>query len=283
VPAGATESGVDADAFRPSADRFGQTAGTVQWCRRCGHGAIFPRPEPAIVAQAYTDAADPVSLREEPGQVETGHRLLALAEQWADPGRILDVGCWTGSLLVAAAARGWDPVGVEPSAWAAARARERGVPVHVGTLDDVAFAPGSFAAVACCDVLEHLADPAHELARLHDLLAPDGALVLTVPDAGSVLARTMGRRWWSVLPMHFQYFTRGSMATLLERCGFVVRTVATHPKVFTRRYYAERLTALVPAAEPVVRRTGLGGETPAAERLTAPDLRDRMAVVATRS
>ncbi|HEX9765981.1 MAG TPA: class I SAM-dependent methyltransferase [Nitriliruptorales bacterium] len=276
-----TEGGVDPHVFRPSSDRFGATAGTIVRCRRCGHGSLDEVPPAAVVAAAYGEAADPVSLREEEGQSETARRALRLVEQHAGPGRMADIGCWTGSFLAAARERGWEGVGIEPSTWAVARARERGLNVRRGSLDDHGLLPNELDLVVLTDVLEHLADPAAAVDEVRRLLRPGGALYLTVPDAGSVAARTLGRRWWSVLPMHLQYFTRDSLRLLLTRHGFLVRRVASHPKVFTARYYAERLDAFLPGDAPVVSRAV--GRLGWHGRLIAPDLRDRVQVVATRS
>src|SRR5438270_356533 len=80
------------------------------------------------------------------------------------------------------------------------------------------------------DVIEHLTDPAAALGRIRQLLAPRGVLWLALPDAGSRVARVLGRRWWSVLPTHVQYFTRGSIATLLARTGFQLLEISTAPK-----------------------------------------------------
>jgi hypothetical protein len=56
--------------------------------------------------------------------------------------------------------------------------------------------------------------------------------------------------------------------------------VTTHPKVFSARYYAERLGGygrwMASAGEGIVR--ALGRE----DGLVAPDFRDRMAVIATK-
>ena len=113
---------------------------------------------------------------------------------------------------------------------------------------------------------------------MRDLLAPGGLVWLAIPDAGSRVARVLGRRWWSVLPTHVQYFTRDSIAVLLERCGFEVLDVATAPKAFTVRYYLERIArvfaAAVAPADPGRRRRrrrrpDLGSGLP------RPDFRDR--------
>src|SRR5581483_9229156 len=136
APEAGTEGGVDPDAFRPSAERFGKALGDIVECRACGHGSLLEQPPAEAVATAYAAAEDPVSLREEQGQVRTADRALVEIERLVRPGRVCDVGCWTGSFLVAARARGWEPIGVEPSAWASARARDRGLDVRTAELDD---------------------------------------------------------------------------------------------------------------------------------------------------
>jgi SAM-dependent methyltransferase len=181
---------------------------------------------------------------------------------------------------VAAEERGWQVVGIEPSQWASDRARGRGLDVRTTDLARHELEAGTFDLVAMCDVIEHLTDPAAALGVARDLLREGGGLYLTLPDAGSGFARLMGRRWWSVLPMHVQYFTRDSARRLLGDAGFDVRLVASHAKVFSARYYAERLGGYAAAIERVavgaVERVGL------ADRLIAPDFHDRMAVVAVR-
>jgi SAM-dependent methyltransferase len=280
VTTDAGENGVGAASFRPSTSGFGHALGVVLRCTTCGHGAVAESPDEHAVAEAYADAVDEVSLREEAGQVETADRGVALIERWAAPGRLVDIGCWTGSFVEAAARRGWDASGVEPGRWASDRARARGLQVTTGDLETVPLHAGAHRAVVACDVLEHLADPGAAVDRLIELVEPGGVLYLTVPDAGSALARVMGRRWWSVLPMHLQYFTRASMRRLLTDRGLRVEHVGTHAKVFTARYYAERLagysTALGRVAVGATERVGV------ADRMVAPDFRDRMVVIARR-
>jgi SAM-dependent methyltransferase len=235
-------------------------------------------PESTAVATAYSDAVDLVSLREEQGQIATGLRALERIEAVVHPGRFADIGCWTGSLLVAGRSRGWDVIGVEPSVWASDRARDRGLDVRTAALQDHGLPPATLRVVAMCDVLEHLDDPGLALDEVHRLLEPGGALYLTVPDAGSLVARVMGRRWWSVLPMHLQYFTRDSMRRLLNAHGYRVASERTHAKVFSTRYYAERLGGYSPgiaaAAVRALEAVGMDG------RLIAPNFGDRLEVIA---
>ncbi|HVT20075.1 MAG TPA: class I SAM-dependent methyltransferase [Mycobacteriales bacterium] len=280
VEGDATENGVDPQLFRPSADRYGETVGTVLRCLDCGHASLEETPTDEVLAAAYGDAADPVSIDEEAGQLETARRSLARIERYVRPGTLVDIGCWTGSFVAAAAAQGWSASGVEPSTWAVERARERGLDVRVGDLRDSGVAPGSMRCVVMCDVIEHLLDVSDAIAAVAEMLEPGGVLYLTTPDAGGRLPRAMGQRWWSILPMHVQYFTRDSMRRLLEAHGMEMTYVASHPKVFTATYYAERLggysAALARTAVGVARTLRFDG------KLVAPDFHDRMQVVARR-
>jgi SAM-dependent methyltransferase len=263
----------------PDTDRYGTALAHVARCDACGHAQLDPMPPHAVLDAAYAEAASDAYLEERAGQLATAGRVLDVVERHVRPGRVLDVGCWVGWLLVAARERGWDGVGVEPSDWAARVARaEHGLRVHHTTLDELPEGP--FDAIVLGDVIEHLPDPARALSVLRGRLRPGGVLVLMIPDAGSRVARVLGRRWWSVIPTHVQYFTRRSIATLLHREGLEPMHVSTDPKAFTVAYYAGRLHGYSPAAARavggVVERLGLAG------RLWAPDFRDRMLVVARR-
>lgn len=268
--------------LKPASAAFGTTLDVVVRCETCRHGSLRTRPAPERLAAVYAHVEDRSSLDEEEGQRATARRDLAIVRQHVEgpPARLLDVGCWTGALLSTAADLGWRVEGIEPSGWAASVAAAHGHEVRVGSLEHIELEDGAYQVIACCDVLEHLVDPAEAARRLAGALAPGGVLFATVPDAGSLVARALGRRWWSVLPMHVQYFTRSSLRSLLRGAGLEVLAMRTHPKVFTRRYYADRVAELVPPARgPVAALTRRGGW---ADRPVAPDLRDRVAVVARR-
>jgi SAM-dependent methyltransferase len=230
---------------------------------------VFDAPQQTSILAAYTESDDPVSLREADGQVETARRALTRIERSVSPGRLLDLGCWTGSFMEAARGRSWSPLGIEPSRWAAAEARRRGFEVVGDDLFAHQLPQHSFRLVVMGDVLEHLTEPLRALGTVRDLLEPEGALFLTVPNAGSLLARALGRRWWSVLPMHLQYFTPGSLELALRASGFEVEWARSHAKAFSMRYYAERLEGYSPLR--VLR---------LADRMWAPDFHDRLQVLA---
>ena len=115
-------------------------------------------------------------------------RVIALAGA-PRAGRVADVGCGTGELLreLAAAWPASELYGVD---FAASRLRSAAhlVDGRVTLLDadlgaPLPFADGTFAALFCTEVLEHLKDPVAGLAELRRLLAPGAPLTLSVPNA----------------------------------------------------------------------------------------------------
>ena len=265
----------------PTTDRFGTALADIVRCRACGHMQLERFPSDEVLAEAYGDAASEDYVGEEAGQRETARAALERIERFVAPGRIADLGCWVGFLLAEARERGWEGVGVEPSAFASAYARDRlGLDVRTEDLFEAALPEGGFDAVVLGDVIEHLVDPAAALDRIAALLRPGGVVHLALPDSGSRVAQLMGARWWSVIPTHVQYFTRASLERLLRARGYEPLWVGTAPKAFTVEYYLSRLGGYAPPVAQAL----VGGARAAglAERMWAPDFRDRMAFVARR-
>lgn len=265
---------------------YGTAPADLVRCTACGHIQVGRFPTLAELEEAYSEVDEGAYLEEEAGQRATARRALDLIERHLDVGKgspraLYDLGCWVGFLVSEAGRRGWDAQGTEPSEFAAHFARTRlGLEVQTATLESADLPAGAFDAVVLGDVIEHLPEPGAALERIARMLRANGVVYLALPDAGSRVARLLGARWWSVLPTHVQYFTRASIARLLDRHGFTVEWQGTAPKAFTVRYYLGRLEGYSPpasrAAVAVAERLGV------AERLVWPDFRDRMAVVARR-
>jgi SAM-dependent methyltransferase len=252
-------------------------------CARCGHGQTDPMPASATLVHAYRDALPADDVAEEPGYRATARRALArIARELVvetEPVRLVDLGCWVGFLLAEAREMGWQTTGVEPSQAASAIARDRlGVDVITGDLESAPLPLASFDAAVLGDVLEHLPDPGAALDRAATLLRPGGVAWFTLPDAGSWVARAMGRRWWSVIPPHVQFFTQRSIRALFARHGWTVVEITSAPKVFSVRYYLGRVTGYSPRLAASLVRASEAARV--ADRLWAPDFRDRMAIVA---
>ena len=154
----------------------------------------------------------------------------ALRESEA-PGMVLDVGCGNGMFLKMLAGRGGRAgrarrtvVGLDFAVDAAVAAWERSaVPAVCGTLSKAPFEAGSCAAITMFNVLERLFDPASYLCAARELLAPDGRLVVQVPNAASWQFLLFGERWNGLeVPRRLVHFRLKDLETLLKKCGFEI-------------------------------------------------------------
>jgi SAM-dependent methyltransferase len=147
--------------------------------------------------------------------------IAGLIERQALPkkdGRILEVGCGTGSSLKMLQSYGRVDA-IEPDAPARALASERsGVKVKGGLLPDgVKLKDGAYDLILMLDVLEHIPDDLGTLEALRPKLAAGGRLMVTVP----------AMPWlWSahdVAHHHQRRYTRKSLEDVFRRAGYKVR------------------------------------------------------------
>jgi 2-polyprenyl-3-methyl-5-hydroxy-6-metoxy-1,4-benzoquinol methylase len=152
--------------------------------------------------------------------------------------RVLDVGCATGYLARALREQGCRVSGVEYDPAAAAEAEPALDKLVVGDLEALdltaEFAGDQFDVIVFGDVLEHLRDPLPVLRGVRDLLAPGGAVVISVPNIahGDVrLSLLQGRFEYRSLGLldntHVHFFTRSSLRSFLRDAGFTAVDVQT--------------------------------------------------------
>jgi SAM-dependent methyltransferase len=186
----------------------------------------------------------------------TFDRYLQALERHVSPGRLLDVGCALGYLLEAAAARGWEPYGVELSVAGAQQAAQTVGEgrVFCGALEAAPLQTESFQAVTLTDVLEHLPDPVASLRRCRELLAPGGMVLIATPRVGGFSERVMGRQWFQYKDEHLQLFTPRALQEALGRAGLQVVDQAPVRKLLSLQYLAGQFEAYPrPLVTPVLR------------------------------
>jgi SAM-dependent methyltransferase len=139
---------------------------------------------------------------------------------WRGRGRYLDVGCGSGGSLAVAVTLGWRAAGIEVDPAAATRARRFTPDVHTGDVGSAPFPAGAFDVVSAFHVLEHVPDPVPVARRMLDWLAPEGLMIVEVPNAGGLGAALFGRAWSGLeLPRHLSHFTPESLARTIELAG----------------------------------------------------------------
>jgi SAM-dependent methyltransferase len=162
----------------------------------------------------------------------------------ASAGHVLEIGCGrghTGRLIQDAL--GCRVTGVEQHPGVAAEAAQRLWRVIVGDAQALPL-DGRYDAIVASELVEHVADPDALLLKLKPLLAPDGRIVLSIPNVGhySVVEDLLAGRW-DYLPAgllcytHLRFFTRHTLVEWMQRLGFdctVVPQTTELPERFTR-------------------------------------------------
>ncbi len=206
----------------------------VRRCRECALMFTSPRPDRKSMASFYPDGYQPHAAPFAPQTYPAWKRLLKpITDRLFDPkeivlptgqppGKVLEVGCGSGRLLVQLARMGWDVHGLEPSESAVERLRSHtNIVVDIGTIDSISFKPESFDLVVALMVLEHLHDPVADVMRLHRWLRPGTSVVGSVPNCGSWEFRVFGPRWYALqVPTHLNHFTPHTIRSLFRRAGF---------------------------------------------------------------
>ena len=240
-------------------------------CGGCGLLRLDPQPPPEELRLYYPADYWFAPDKTTASRLEESYRRVVLRDHVAfvrralresrARGPLLDVGCGGGLFIHMMRERGLPAMGLDFFSDAAGVAwRDRHAPVVCARLEEAPFR-GGLAAITMFHVLEHLHDPRAYLTAAHQLLAPDGRLVVQVPNAASWQFRLLGRSWNGVdVPRHLFDFRDRDIEKLLESCGF---------QVLRRKYFSLRdnpaglASSLVPALDPMARRIWGIREAPA--------------------
>lgn len=227
-------------------DRWNPGATGIFRCRGCDLAFSAPRQSPEVNLEQYVELADPLYMRPELRARRTYESLLSEIEELKPGrGRLLDVGSAGCQLLATAVERGWDVEGVEISRAFVAYSRERfSFPIHEGELKTAELPAASFDVVVMSHVIEHLTQPAAELAEVWRVLRPGGLLVVECPDFNCPFRILLRSRWWFFVPGHVNHFTHRSLAALLRSLGFEVRKRGHPPSEYSLALLAERFGRL---------------------------------------
>jgi len=212
-------------------------------CRCCGLKRTSPRPTPNSIGVFYPDNYGPYvsttvahkeSLRPKKSRVRSlaGKVFRTVFEfnttriPALPAGRMLEIGCASGSFLDQMAAKGWEVRGIEFSATAAEAARRLGYAVHVGPLETAPPPEAAFDLLVGWMVLEHLHEPIKGLSKLREWAKPGAWLVLSVPNAGSLEFAVFKGSWYALhLPAHLFHFTPKSIEKVLTAGGWRLEKV----------------------------------------------------------
>lgn len=229
-------------------------------CQNCGLVYVSPRPDPnelyALYGETYfhNDESGMVGysnyVADEGNIRKTANGRIARLERYTrQPGRMLDVGCAVGFFLDEARKRGWQVEGLDVSNFAVEYAREHfGLNTRAGSFTGLEFAPESFDLVTMWDVIEHVPDPKSYIHKAAAVLRSGGIFSLATPDIDSLPAKLTGKRWvgYKLSEEHLYYFSKRTLAKMLEEAGFEILESRHVGKYVTLRLFVDRLGMYTP-------------------------------------
>lgn len=211
-------------------------------CLKCGLVYVNPQEEAEKICFMYRNMEDELYIQEENGRRQAAKIALKAVSKYGSQGKLLDVGCATGFLLDEAQRQGWEAYGVELSRWAVNFAREKfHLNIFEGALKEAGFPYNYFDAIIMLDSVEHLTDPLETFKEVRRILKPNGVLCVSTPDINSFLSRILGARWWGIQQSHLYYFSKKTLAKMLDAAGFSVIKYRSHIRVFSVDYWGRRL------------------------------------------
>jgi 2-polyprenyl-3-methyl-5-hydroxy-6-metoxy-1,4-benzoquinol methylase len=166
-------------------------------CADCGLVYVSPRIKEDILHDSYEEDiySEHYKLKLIPSmgyrrEVLDKRKYDQISAYFQQPGSILDIGCGLGDLLSVFKDHGWSCLGVEFNKFAAGYARETfGLKIIDKSIFNFSPADEQFDCIMLWGVLEHFTRPKDVLNKVHQLLRPNGLLVLEVPSGDSLLVR----------------------------------------------------------------------------------------------
>jgi len=216
----------------------------IRRCPRCRHSFVHPMPSRSRMDEFYDSEEDefwnvggiPLVRRYLENRLlfwdyyeRIRYKPLKKAlPHFQSDWKVLDVGC-SSSLFLATLRDKFgfaDVRGLEISKKVRDFVKDTLALEVYGAMDSVPR--GSFDLITLYDVIEHATDPEDFLLGLRSRLKRNGHILIQTPNHRSLLRYLLRRHWlWYVPPAHLQYFCPSSLSTLLERCGFQVRSLRT--------------------------------------------------------
>ena len=147
-------------------------------------------------------------------------------------GSLLDYGCGTGDFIKAANKKGWHAYGYEPDKDAKNIASARN-PDKI--LDKIENHNGPFDIITAWHVIEHVSELNKTIKNLKKILAPDGHLIIALPNHKSYDAAYYKEFWAGYdVPRHLYHFDQESIKSFASK--FKLRLIHTLPMKFDSFY-----------------------------------------------
>jgi SAM-dependent methyltransferase len=213
-------------------------------CATCGLAYMTPRPKPEFIPKFYEadyftgaaaergegglrcDINPSPAFTEAPGDIPRPIAIINEKFGGLKGKKVLEIGCATGDLLVKMQKAGAIVKGLEISDFAACVARNRGLNVTTGTIEDFERDKrGTFDIVMAFEVVEHVLGPRCFLKCASELVRPGGLLLMSTPNYSC--AKRFGNEWlgFNASFEHIYFFSLKQLLGMVGPLGFTCEYV----------------------------------------------------------
>jgi len=148
--------------------------------------------------------------------------------------RILDIGCYDGTISQLIKEKNNVVIGLDMSMNALNMAKKKGIECVSSNADNLPFKDKSFDIVVASEIIEHIFDTGKFLDEINRILKSNGELILTTPNLALLDNRL--RLLLGLQPHyceielegnagHIRCFTKKSLKRLIEKHGFIVEKI----------------------------------------------------------
>jgi 2-polyprenyl-3-methyl-5-hydroxy-6-metoxy-1,4-benzoquinol methylase len=103
-----------------------------------------------------------------------------------------------------------------------------GISIFCGEISDLTISE-KYDLIIAIAVIEHTVKPIDFLTLVEEKLAPDGKVIILVPNFGGLWRYLMGTRWiWYMPPYHLHHFTVKSFGNMVKLAGLRTDNVFTN-------------------------------------------------------
>lgn len=191
------------------------------FCVKCGSCSLVYPPAEKLAAKiydnSYTSSNMAVALGAAVDIKRKNFIQLVSNLKMKKGAKLLEIGCYDGSLLMQFKKMGFDVSGCEPSPMAKIGIERWGLNIKNDYFSADLYTPDYFDIVILRNILEHIPYPVSFLCSVRKVLKRGGFVAIEVPDGQKRIAEGI---LGSIVPEHPNYFGDYNLKMIFCACGF---------------------------------------------------------------
>lgn len=163
--------------------------------------------------------------------------IISEISKYKKNGRILEIGCGKGDLIIKIKSKGFEVYGVEISQIASRELKDSNIPVKNAPIEEVDYPADYFDYVIMYGVIEHVNNPYLVMKKINSWLRPSGGVMIYTPNVNSLFHKLAKYAYYLSLgkyifplkrmfvAMHTYYFNISTLSNLLTKTDYMVEYI----------------------------------------------------------